>query len=142
MVGRDRGPLLLLLHPLPPALLFWHDAVGPHAHGVTLFESASLALAPHVHVDLTVVAVLARILGALALSDATPEEALAALAGQGVVVVAGGPVAADEAELFLGPSSGPLLVAAARRAHGVRVLRMAEVLDGAGGGRGPAQGPV
>ncbi len=128
--GNDR-PLLLLLHPLPPALLLGHDAVGPHADGVTLFESAGLALPPHVHVDLTVVAVLAQILGALALSDAAPEEAFAALAGQGVVVVAGGPVATDKAEFFLRPRSRPLGVAAAWRTEGVGMHRVSVVLDGA-----------
>ena len=108
-VAGDRRPLLLLLHPLPPTLLFGHDAVGPHADGVTLFESAGLALAPHVHVDLTVIAVLAHVLGALALSDGAPEEAFAAFAGQRVVVIAGGAVTADEAEFFLGSLPGSVI---------------------------------
>lgn len=58
---------------------------GPHADGQAFLQPAFLALAPHVHVDLAVVAVLAlvhRVLG-----DAPPEEALAPLAGERVVMV-------------------------------------------------------
>jgi hypothetical protein len=91
--------LSLLLLALDGALELRDDALGPHADVEALLEPALLALAPHVHVDLAVVAVLAlvhRVLG-----DAAPEEALAALASEGVVVVAGGPVPAYEAELLL-----------------------------------------
>jgi len=86
---RSRG---LFLFPLLLTLLLGHHALSPHAHLVALLEPALLALAPHVHVNLTVVPVLARVGGVF--GDGPPEEALAALAGQGVVVIARGPVPA------------------------------------------------
>jgi len=61
-----------------------------------------LAFASHVHINLTAVAVFAEVLGTLALCDGSAKKALAALAGESVVVVARGPVTTHEAELFLG----------------------------------------
>lgn len=50
-------------------LTFW-----PHADREALFESALLALAPHVHVDVATIAVLALVDGVL--SYTPPEETL------------------------------------------------------------------
>jgi len=73
---------------------------GPHADGQAFFQPALLALAPHVHVDLAVVAVLALVHGVL--GDAPPEEPLAPFARERIVVVTGRPVAANQAQLFGG----------------------------------------
>lgn len=65
---------------------------GPHADGQAFFQPTLLAFAPHVHVDLAVVAVLAlvhRVFG-----DTPPEEAFASFARERVVMVPGRPVAA------------------------------------------------
>ena len=132
VVAGNRRALFLLLHALPSALLFRHDAVGSHADRVTLFESARLTLSPHVQVNFTVVTIFAQILRTLALSDASPEETLAAFAGKRVVVIAGGTVTTDETKFLLRPLPWPLLITARRR-DVVGVLRMTKVLNGAGG---------
>lgn len=49
----------LFLFSFDCALYFWNDALGPHAHSEALFQSALLALSPHVHVYFTIVAVFA-----------------------------------------------------------------------------------
>lgn len=73
---------------------------GPHANGQTFFQPALLTLAPHVHVDLAVVAVLALVYGVL--GDAPPEEPLTPLTRERIVMVTGRPVAAHQAKLFRG----------------------------------------
>lgn len=65
------GPLRL---SLDGALVLGDDALRSHAHAEALLQAALLALAPHVHVNLTVVAVFALVDGVL--RDAAPEEAL------------------------------------------------------------------
>ena len=106
ITGRGLGRLLLL--PLLSALGLWHHTLRPHADLVALFKTALLALAPHVHVDLTVVPVLAGVVGTF--GDGSSEEALASLAGEGVVVIARGPVPAHQTQLLTGPGGGALLV--------------------------------
>lgn len=97
----------LLLAPLHRALVLRDDALRPHAHGQALLKAALLALAPHVHVHLAGAPELAAVHGALC--HAAPEEALAPLAGQRVVVVPGGPVATHQAQLLLHPRRRALL---------------------------------
>lgn len=80
----------------------------PHADAEALLEPTLLALAPHVHVDLAVGAVLALVDSVL--GDAASEEALAALAGQRVVVVAGRSVPTHQTQLFLLPRRRALLL--------------------------------
>lgn len=70
----------------------------PHARLLALAQPALLALAAHVHVHLTLAAVLADVLGTL--DDAAAEEALAAFAAQHVVVEAGGLVATHAAHFI------------------------------------------
>lgn len=97
----------LLLAPLHRALVLRHNALRPHADGQALLQPALLALAPHVHVHLAgppKLAAIVRILG-----HAAPKEALAALAGERVVMIAGGSVAADQAQLLLQPRRRALL---------------------------------
>lgn len=57
----------------------------PHTDRETLLETTLLALPPHVHVDLTVIAILALVYGVL--GDATSKEPLTAFACQRVVVI-------------------------------------------------------
>lgn len=98
----------LFLLALHSTLVLWHNAFGPHAHRQALLQPALLTLAPHVHVDLAIVPIFTLVHRVL--RDASPEKSLAALAGQGVVVVAGRPIAADEAELLLLPWRRSLLL--------------------------------
>lgn len=78
LLGRRVGFVLVLDGPLcfslDGALVLGDDALGSHAHGEALLEAALLTLSPHVHVNLTVVAVFALVNGVL--RDAAPEEAL------------------------------------------------------------------
>jgi len=115
-VGRSQrrrvGSVLLLLRFLRLsfncALVFRNDTFGSHADGEALFQTAFLTFPPHVHVNLATVAVLALVHGVLRYTP--PEEAFASFTGEGVVVVAGRSIAADEAELLLLTRHGALLL--------------------------------
>ena len=100
--------LRLFLFPLDGALHFRHHTFGPHPDAEALFQPALLALSPHVHVYLAVVAVLALVNRVL--RYAASEEALASLAREGVVVVARGAVAAHEAQFLLLTGRGALFL--------------------------------
>lgn len=71
---------------------------GPHADSQAFFQPALLALAPHVHVDLAVVAVFALVHGIF--GNAPPKEAFASFARERVVMVTGRTVAAYQAQLL------------------------------------------
>lgn len=100
--------LRFLLLALDSTLVLRHDALGPHAHCQTLLQPTFLALAPHVHVNLAIVPVFTLVHRVL--RDAAPEEALATLAGQRVVVVPGGTVTANQAQLLLLPRGRPFFL--------------------------------
>lgn len=71
---------------------------GPHANSKTFFQPTLLALPPHVHVDLAIVAVLAlvhRIFG-----NTPPKESFASFACERVVMVTGRSITAHQAQLF------------------------------------------
>lgn len=70
----------------------------PHACLLALAQPALLTLATHVHVHLTLAAILADVL--CTLDDAATEEALAAFTAQHVVVEAGGLVPTDAAHFI------------------------------------------
>lgn len=70
----------------------------PHARLLALAQPALLALAAHIHVHLTLAAILADVLGTL--DDAAAEEALAAFAAQHVVVEAWSLVATHAAHFI------------------------------------------
>lgn len=78
--------------PLPALTLL------PHACLLALAQPALLALAPHIHVHLTLAAILADVLGAL--DDTAAEEALAAFTAQHVVVEARGLVPTHTADFI------------------------------------------
>lgn len=113
--------MCLLLFSLDGTLILGHDALRAHADCQALFEPALLALATHVHVDfagLTILALINRVL-----RYAAPEEALAALAREGVVVIARGPIAADEAQFLLLPRCRALFLLGIAAVRAVAVDR-------------------
>lgn len=57
----------------------------PHAHTQTFLKSTLLALAPHIHIYFTAISIFTLVHGVL--RDAPPEEALAALTRERVIVV-------------------------------------------------------
>lgn len=91
----------LLFFSLDGTLILRHDALRAHTDCQALLKPALLALSTHVHVDFAGLAVLALINRIF--RYATPEEALAALACEGVVVIARSPVPANEAQFLLLP---------------------------------------
>lgn len=106
-----RVPTVLFLtptptgHPLVPAPSSRHPPAPlpaltllPHACLLALAQPALLTLAAHIHVHLTLAAVLADVLGAL--DDAAAEEALAAFTAQHVVVEAWGLVPTHAADFI------------------------------------------
>lgn len=83
-----------LLLAFDSALKLGYDAFGSHAHMKTFFQSALLAFAPHIHVDLAIVAVLALINGIF--GDTSPEESFASLAREGIVMITRGSIATNK----------------------------------------------
>lgn len=120
----------LLFAPLHRTLVLRDDAFRPHTHGQALFQAALLTLSPHVHVHFAGAPELAAVDGAL--RNAASKEPLAALTGEGVVVVAGGPVAANQAQLLLHPWRRSLLallrIAAFVRRVSVQAARRREII--------------
>lgn len=92
-----------------------------HARLPALAQPALLALASHVQVHLAVAVVLAGVLGAL--DDAAPEEALAALAAQHVVVEPRGLVAAHAAHLVAQHLGGGALLPFHRLAICIQIFK-------------------
>ena len=63
-----------------------------------------MAFPTHVHVNLTIVSIFARIL--LVFCYGSPEESLAALAGERIIMVSTGSIATDQTQLLLLPYVG------------------------------------
>lgn len=80
-------------------LIFWHNAFRSHADRQALLQSALLALAAHIHIDLAAIAILALVYGVP--SDATSKETFAAFTRQGIVVVTGRTITAYKTQFFL-----------------------------------------
>lgn len=77
--------LRFLLLSFYRALIFGHNTFRSHADRQALLQSAFLALAAHIHIDLAAVAIFALVYGIS--SDATSKETLAAFACQSIIVI-------------------------------------------------------
>lgn len=91
--------LRLLFFSLYCTLVLGHNTFRPHANRQTLLQSALLALAAHIHVDLAVVAVLALI--HCVPGDASSEEALATFTRKGIIMITRRTIATYKAQFLL-----------------------------------------